>query len=64
MTAGYFPENNCDGCITRDGLLFANINQPIYLTIRDSDNTDIEKNYCYPCARIEVKEVDKEIVNY
>jgi hypothetical protein len=63
MLAGAFKDHNCDGCIVRDGLSFVNIPQPIYLTVRDSENTDIEKNYCYSCARNEVSKLDKEIVD-
>lgn len=73
IITGYFGEKHvCNGCVVRGGSQFNNILQPIYLIIshlekkhdRITDSyidKEITENYCYICARNEVKEIDKEL---
>ena len=67
ILTGFFNKNvACDGCIARGGSSFETIFQPIYLTTIQTEkeknrlyaDIEIERNYCYDCAK---KELEKEL---
>lgn len=74
LLIGYFGDDlPCDSCIERGGSRFKIMPQKIYLTITQLQKkpttepytfagyADVEKKYCFNCARSELKEKVKEV---